>query len=404
MPNADVEVNFTVDPVRVEFSDPGIEREFQHHHLRHTRASLHITLVFCSLFYIAFALTDLAALGYGASVFTLLAGRFSVALTACGGLYLIRRRTESVLAHWLVASAAEIVGMTVFMLIVWFRPDELPWHAMSLCIMLIVIYVFIPNRLIIANGIALAATAAFIAMAVTRGDLRFSDEVTMSMLLLLANSFGITAARRYHRLWRDEYRALYSLRVLSIRDHLTACFNRRYLHVTLLPEALREARDERCWLTLMVCDIDHFKRVNDDHGHQSGDAVLVHVATQLQKRVHERRDSVVRYGGEEFLVIMPRTDLVTAARLAEDMRAAVAESEVPGPNGKRICATVSIGVLAVDFSAGDAKVTEGALFAAADTLLYEAKRAGRNGIRTRLWADVVSTHTNALREAERPTA
>ena len=402
MHKADVDTSFTVDPVRVEFSDPGIEREFQHHHLRHTRASLRVTLIFCSLFYIAFALTDLAALGPGPAVFTLLVGRITVAVTACGGLYLIRRKADSVPAHWLVASAAEIVGMAIFMLVVWFRPNELPWHAMSLCIMLIVIYVFIPNRLIVAKCIALAATAAFIVLTVLRGDLRFSDEVTMSMLLLLTNSFGIVAARRYHRLWRDEYRALNTLKALSIRDHLTTCFNRRYLHATLLPEALQTARDERRWLTLMVCDIDHFKRVNDEHGHQSGDAVLAHVARLLQDRIHGLRDSVVRYGGEEFLLVMPQTDFVTASSLAEDMRAAVAGSEMSGPEGKRIRATVSIGVIAIDFAADGAEVTEDALIAAADVLLYEAKRAGRNSIRTRLWAEMVSGRTGVPRESEAP--
>ncbi|ABF11903.1 putative signaling protein (GGDEF domain) (plasmid) [Cupriavidus metallidurans CH34] len=392
MSEADVEMSFVVDPVRVEFSDPGLEREFQQHHLRTTRASLRVTLVFCSLFYLAFSLTDLAALGYGTSFLVLLLGRITVALTACGGLYLIRRKTESVLAHRAVASAAEVVGMAIFMLVVWFRPGELPWHAMSLCIMLIVIYVFIPNRLITAIGIALGATAAFIALAVIRGESRFSDEVTMAMLLLLTNSFGIIAARRYHRLWRDEYRALSTLKALSIRDHLTACFNRRHLHTTLLPQVLERARAERRWLTLMVCDIDHFKRVNDNHGHQGGDAVLMHVAMLLQDRIHEPRDSVVRYGGEEFLLVMPQMDFESAASLAEDMRAAVAGSEVPGPDGKSMRATVSIGVLSVDFSASDTEVTESALIAAADMLLYEAKRAGRNSIRTRLWADMVSSH------------
>ncbi|HBD32640.1 MAG TPA: GGDEF domain-containing protein, partial [Cupriavidus sp.] len=155
---------------------------------------------------------------------------------------------------------------------------------------------------------------------------------------------------------------------------------------------LERARAERRWLTLMVCDIDHFKRVNDNHGHQGGDAVLMHVAMLLQDRIREPRDSVVRYGGGEFLLVMPQMDFESAASLAEDMRAAVADSEVPGPDGKRMRATVSIGVLSVDFSASDTEVTESALIAAADMLLYEAKRAGRNSIRTRLWADMVSTH------------
>lgn len=98
------------------------------------------------------------------------------------GLHLIRDPSEPVAAQWLVASAAEVVGMATFMLIGWFRPGEIPWHAMSLCIMLIVVYVFIPNRLIIVKGFAIAATAAFIMITVDKGSLPPSDALTMSML------------------------------------------------------------------------------------------------------------------------------------------------------------------------------------------------------------------------------
>lgn len=381
-------MNDSVDPLWVEFSDPQLERDFQKHHLPHTGASLRTTLVFCASFFLAFALTDLAALGLGQPFWILLAGRILVAVTAFGGLCLIRRQVNSIQAHWLAASVAEVVTLAIFMIVVWFRPGELSWHAMSLAIMMIVIYVFIPNRLIYAIGIALTATVAFIALATAIGDLRFSDDVTMSMLLLLTNSFGIVAARRYHRLWRDEYRALSTLKTLSIRDHLTGCFNRRHLHDTLLPEALKSAKGERLWLTLMVCDIDYFKQINDLYGHQSGDAVLAHVAALLQKCVRKDQDSVVRYGGEEFLMVMPRTDHDTAARLAETMRIEVAKHPLSRPDGHQIYATVSIGVLAADFAVVEDEITESALIVAADTLLYEAKRAGRNTICSGLWTEL----------------
>ncbi len=387
MSEATLEPDWSVDPLRVEFADARVEQGFQRYHLSRSRVSLRITLVFCSLFYIAFALTDLAALGVGSAMLTLLAGRIVVALTACIGLYLIRD-SETIAAQWTVASAAEIVGMATFMLIVWFRPGEMPWHAMSLCIMLLVIYVFIPNRQSIAIGIGFAATAAFIAIALAKGELRPSDDVTMSMLLLLSNSFGIVAARRYHRLWRDEYRALMELQAVSIRDHLTGCFNRHHLHATLLPTEVSQARSAKRWMTLMVCDIDHFKRVNDEHGHHTGDAVLQHVSALLQTTTRTQLDSVVRYGGEEFLLVMAQTDLDDAMTVAENLRTTVSERPLMGPDGGRIAVTVSIGVLAIDFGAPGSDVPFAGWIAAADKLLYEAKRSGRNGIRSQQWGRV----------------
>ena len=381
---------FAIDPVRVEFRRAETELAFQRQHLDRNRSSLRLTLLFCSAFYLAFAMTDVAALGYGRAALVLLVARMLVAITAVMGLYLIRDLPESVVAHWLVASAAEVVGMASFMLIAWFRPGEIPWHAMSLCIMLIVVYVFIPNRLIIAKGIAVAATAAFILIALEKGNLTPSDALTMSMLLLLANSFGLVAARRYHRLWRDEYRALMDLKHQSIRDHLTGCYNRRHLHETLLPMEIARATRYKHWLTLIVCDIDHFKRINDTFGHQTGDAVLQHVAALLQRMTRRHVDNVVRYGGEEFLLVLSQTDVDGALDVAERLRGAIVDNPTIDAASGSIPTTASFGVLAINFSAGKPGVTEKSLIAAADALLYEAKESGRNSIRCREWSDAAA--------------
>ena len=383
--NPEVRTELALDRLRVEFTQPETERDFQLHHLSRTQASLRLTLLFCSLFYVAFSLTDVAVLGQGRAALCLLAARTLVAVTAVLGLHLVRQQPESVNSVWFAASIAEIVGMSTFMLIVWFRPHEIPWHAMSLCIMLIVVYVFIPNRLWIAQGIALAATAAFILLAVRIGKLEPSDAQTMAMLLLLVNSFGIVAARRYHRLWRDEYRVLMDLQQLSVHDPLTACFNRRHLHQTLLPMEIARARRFRHWLTLMVCDIDRLKSINDTYGHQAGDVVLQRVAAQLRSASRDHVDSVVRFGGEEFLVVLPQTDLDGALAVAERLRAAIAGRPEVDNAGLAIAATASFGVLAVNFATVGESVTEASLVAAADALLYEAKHAGRNTIRYREW-------------------
>ncbi|MFC4520745.1 sensor domain-containing diguanylate cyclase [Cupriavidus pinatubonensis] len=383
--NLDSIPQFAIDPLRLEFQSAETELAFQRHHLDRSRASLRLTLTFCSVFYLAFAMTDVVVLGYGREALILFAARMLVAITATMGLFLIRNQQEPIAGLWLVASAAEVVGMATFMLIVWYRPSEIPWHGMSLCIMLIVVYIFIPNRLIIAKGIAIASTAAFVLVVVEKGTVPPAETLTMSMLLLLANSFGLVAARRYHRLWRDEYRVLMDLKQVSLRDHLTDCYNRRHLHETLLPTEIARARRYQHWLTMVVCDIDHFKSINDTHGHQSGDAVLQHIAAVLRATTRRHVDSVVRYGGEEFLLLLPQTGPDGASYVAERLRTSIAGSPTIDGAGRSIEATASFGVLAVDFSSVGSDVTETSLIAAADALLYEAKASGRNSIRFREW-------------------
>ncbi len=136
---------------------------------------------------------------------------------------------------------------------------------------------------------------------------------------------------------------------------------------------------------MVVCDIDHFKSINDTHGHQSGDAVLQHIASVLRATTRRHVDSVVRYGGEEFLLLLPQTGPDGASYVAERLRTSIAGNPTMDGAGRRIEATASFGVLSVDFSVVRGDVTETSLIAAADALLYEAKASGRNSIRSREW-------------------
>ncbi|SED73216.1 diguanylate cyclase (GGDEF) domain-containing protein [Burkholderia sp. WP9] len=346
-----------------------------------TQESLCTTLIFCSLFYVTFAVTDVGVLGYTRDTLLLFLYRVLVAMTATAGLYLVRVRPESIVMCRAAATAAEVVGMGVFMIIVRHRPDEIPWHSMSMCIMLIVVYIFIPNRLILSQGIAVFATAAFIAVVIILGTLKRSDILTMSMLLLLTNSFGLVAARRYHRVWREEYRVQSLLTHLTVQDYLTGCYNRRYLNEVLLSAELARSRRHGLAFAVILCDIDHFKAINDTYGHLCGDAIIRNFATLLRKSTRQHVDSVVRYGGEEFLLLLPQTDRAGAAILAERLRHSFAEASVEYRE-QRIVATASFGVLALSFADGGGDVSEEAIIAAADSLLYRAKKAGRNNVQS----------------------
>lgn len=138
------------------------------------------------------------------------------------------------------------------------------------------------------------------------------------------------------------------------------------------------AEQQRSRGALLMVDIDHFKRVNDHYGHLAGDHVLRHIVGVLRQRLRAS-DVLGRYGGEEFMVLLPGTDLHGAAQLAEQLRQAVQAAPCEW-QGQRIAFTVSIGVAASADTPADPSRTSEALLQAADQALYRAKDGGRNRV------------------------
>jgi two-component system cell cycle response regulator len=159
---------------------------------------------------------------------------------------------------------------------------------------------------------------------------------------------------------------------MAVTDGLTNLANRKQLDTMLseeIPRAHRHGRE----LSVLMLDIDHFKRINDTHGHLTGDSVLRSLASILSKRLRPN-DRLGRYGGEEFCAILPETPLGNAARIAEELRALV-ESHAFLADDQQIGVTISIGVGALQQGMGVAD-----LYRSADEMLYKAKRAGRNRV------------------------
>lgn len=367
-----------------EFADAATETSFLQHHLATLQVQLRTALLFSVLFYLAFTVTDIAVLGLGRDALFVFGGRIVVAMVALVGIWLMRWKALSVAMTRLAATGMETVAMTVFMLMVAYRPDEFAWHAMSMAIMLIVVYMYIPNRLRYASAVGAGATLVFFLLALLRGRLSTADLLTMGMLLALANIFGYAAARRYQRLWRDEYKAQSVLKELAGRDHLTGCYNRRYLYDDLLDGEISRAQRFRLHLTVIMCDLDHFKVINDSYGHAGGDAVLRAFAHLLRSHTRDQVDAVVRYGGEEFLLVLPETDLHGGVLLAERLRLAFEAISVPHGAGHHISATASFGVLSVDFAHNLQPLSSYGLVTSADALLYSAKAEGRNRVKALL--------------------
>ena len=160
---------------------------------------------------------------------------------------------------------------------------------------------------------------------------------------------------------------------LAATDGLTGLPNKRSL-TEHLSRSLARADRERTDLTLIVVDIDHFKSFNDTHGHATGDDVLKHVAESIAAGIRTS-DFVGRFGGEEFVVVLPATGAEGGLLLAERLRGGVAELEVPGPNGI-LQVTASFGVATA--RGPGCRDAAASLFEKADKALYRAKEQGRN--------------------------
>ena len=172
------------------------------------------------------------------------------------------------------------------------------------------------------------------------------------------------------------------LKYIGLTDALTGVYNRRYIDRRLLEEIGRARRQSYC-ITCMYIDIDHFKQVNDTHGHQGGDEVLREVAVRIRQELR-RSDALGRFGGEEFVVLLIDADLANAAFVAERIRASIAETPFELPAGAQTWASVSIGVASLPSQAQDSllplEMVAQQLVAHADHALYQAKAGGRNQV------------------------
>jgi diguanylate cyclase (GGDEF)-like protein len=159
----------------------------------------------------------------------------------------------------------------------------------------------------------------------------------------------------------------------SVKDVLTGCFTRAHA-LEILDAELARARRSSAPLSVVMFDVDQFKRINDSYGHTCGDAVLAAVGQRV-RHVLRRSDVRCRYGGDEFLVILPETGEAGVLRVGEWLRTEIEQVQVQSP--ERVTVTISVGVA----TAQPGETLGTALIDRADRALYEAKAAGRNCVR-----------------------
>lgn len=199
---------------------------------------------------------------------------------------------------------------------------------------------------------------------IIEAELRDGDHITIGTCVLKFMERSSVEARYHDEIYQ-----------LATADPLTGLYNRRHFLQLLERELARCASHGRS-LALLIVDLDHFKSVNDRHGHPAGDAVLKDVAATLQRQA-QGEIIVARIGGEEFAVVLPEQDLARAARYAQALCDTVASLQLDAQAGAHRV-TVSVGVACWS----PAMAAVGELLAAADAQLYRAKQAGRNRVCT----------------------
>jgi diguanylate cyclase (GGDEF)-like protein len=165
-------------------------------------------------------------------------------------------------------------------------------------------------------------------------------------------------------------------RILSITDALTGAYNRRYL-MEQLPREVERCRRYAYPLSVLMCDLDHFKQINDQRGHAAGDDVLQQFAARAQKSIRSNSDWIARYGGEEFLIVLPETAHAGGVFVAEKIRNLVAAAPFTTRAGDATV-TASVGVASTGPHGPDLTLKVEALIRAADECLYKSKFEGRN--------------------------
>ncbi len=192
----------------------------------------------------------------------------------------------------------------------------------------------------------------------------WSAQISRLIIMLLAAAISLSLVSRSQRLLQ-----------LATSDSLTALFNRGYVDDRLAIE-LGRARRYGKLLTIAVIDADHFKALNDAHGHPVGDLVLQKIGAILRESCRQS-DTVGRYGGEEFVVLLPETDMETAQRKVEYLRDLVARTPIElGATRERVQITISAGLASFPHDGQEAAE----LFALADERMFQAKREGRNRV------------------------
>ncbi|TFH75569.1 sensor domain-containing diguanylate cyclase [Gammaproteobacteria bacterium LSUCC0112] len=375
-----------------EFKDPAIEQAYQLHVQPDTVRFLRISLFVWAGLLLFFVPADLAFLALSEGFFVIAGLRVTHAALLVWLARQVSRRPDWASNGWPVTIIA-LLGYPMYLVYPSYDPELATVSLGVMMLMFLSMYVFIPNRLMLTNLIALVGIVGVVTGLVLL-DVPVTGIVLTILTLCWPAMLGYVAAQRVNIGSRRSFVLLQQaasvnlileqeisrrkeleeeLNRQALIDPLTGLSNRRHY------EMLFEREHDRCRrhdsaLTLGMIDLDHFKRINDTYGHDFGDQVLKFMAEILQQPLRHS-DILGRFGGEEFILILPDTDIAQAQAVAERMRLSL-EQDAVIRNGNAVKVTATFALTQV--RAEDADIQE--CIRRADQALYEGKRAGRNRV------------------------
>ncbi len=354
---------------------------------------LRVAVLVWAILLLLFGGLDYLDLGWSDGFLILMFTRILQAALLLAFAWQLSQRPELATTGYAV-TALEALGFVLFFLIYFARPDIVIWNIGVTLIMLISMFIFIPSRVyptLLAALFGIAGTLYCLALT----GLSTGLLVGVSFILMLPVVVGFVAALRLQLVQRHEF-ALYTevaeanrelkaeierrealeleLKRQATTDPLTGLFNRRQYEMLFVRERER-CRRQNSPMCLCIADLDHFKALNDKLGHDAGDAALRHVASLFAR--HMRQSDVLgRFGGEEFIMLLPDTDEQQASCMVERLRQALEQSPLLLSSGRDYPLTATFAVTRVQ----DDEKTIRDTIRRADKGLYQGKRAGRNRV------------------------
>jgi diguanylate cyclase (GGDEF)-like protein len=391
----------------LSFSDKNLEKAFQQYYFEKTLLQVRLTLLFGTFLYSMFGILDYFVIPEIKHFAWFI--RFALISPLLLFTYLLthtRFYRKWMHACLFIAGLASGAGIVWMIILAPFPGNHLYYSGVLLCVLFYI--VFVPDFLV-ASLLSWSLFVLYLAMVVFYSHITLPALMNNASAFLAFNFTGMFASFSFERYMRSDFlqrrtiherteelrsalldveKARGEAEALSQLDPLTGLYNRRYFFSIAEQELERNARNRHC-LSVIMLDLDHFKSVNDSHGHRMGDVVLQEVAQKIRDTIRTT-DTPCRYGGEEFAILLPETDLsaseVIGCRLNQVMEAMRVES---GNGTIKITASVGIASLAEgDYSKADVLVEM------ADQALYEAKKAGRNQVK--LWNGVSDQIGRAL--------
>ena len=366
-----------IDPT---FTNPELEEKYNETYLEENISITRISLWIWQGANLLLIGMDYLLLGFGRMFF------WVVGLRLCAFIYFLLftrylRRVRLVAIYQRTLFAAMIIGAGLFLAINLTRPPTYLQHTVVDVVGVLCLYLFFPNRFLYRLLPALLLTVGSILLYLFVKTVLNPGIILVTLVSYgLVNFLGLLVSARLYGARRKEFQshlaeqaAQAKVARLAMQDDLTGIANRRHFYRQAEAEFAHFQRSKQPFALLML-DLDHFKRINDQYGHGVGDAVLIRFTQYVSTQIRQE-DLLGRVGGEEFAILLRDATIAQATAIAERIREGVAQLPIFGGNDTDRF-TVSIGIA----TAEDADASFDVLFGRADQALYRAKQAGRNWV------------------------